>query len=398
MAGIDLTDSRRSQLLEQLLAQQAQQPQVRSGISLAARLGEQLLRQQKIKKLRQEEAGRQATRGKNQDAVLAALLGENTQSVFGTDLPQNTTASQAASRLPTDDPLRQALQSKVLDQAFATPEAPDEFTLSPGQTRFRGSQPIASVTDKPAKPSKAAFIDASTGTAHQGTFDGGIYRTSSGRVVSDARPIAPAAGQKDIQNNREQFRPIEAATATALGEIDNLINQISDSPTPEALISVLGTGTRGISAMVSQARGAAALFARLKPGEKLKATVGGETVNEDALFDVDLYKFGDAAIGSAQVQSNILSLAYSIARTQDPGGRLSDKDVQAAIDILTGPDVPQTLAKLQETRRRTVSTFKNDAVSRDLQDRVDSFEQRFGVSLDNGLSAEDDAFLKKFNL
>ena len=59
MAGIDLTDSRRSQLLEQLLAQQAQQPQVRSGISLAARLGEQLLRQQKIKKLRQEEAGHQ---------------------------------------------------------------------------------------------------------------------------------------------------------------------------------------------------------------------------------------------------------------------------------------------------------------------------------------------------
>lgn len=56
MAGIPLTDQRRSQLLEQLLAQQAQQPQgIRSAGSLAARLGAQLIRQKQIEKLQAEE-------------------------------------------------------------------------------------------------------------------------------------------------------------------------------------------------------------------------------------------------------------------------------------------------------------------------------------------------------
>lgn len=56
MAGIPLTDERRSQLLESLLAQQSQQPQgIRSAGSLAARLGAQLIRQKQIKKLQEQE-------------------------------------------------------------------------------------------------------------------------------------------------------------------------------------------------------------------------------------------------------------------------------------------------------------------------------------------------------
>jgi len=66
MAGIQLTEQRRSQLLEQLLAQQEQRPQIRSGIGLAARLGAQLIRQKKINKLNEQEV-------KSQEKLLKAL-------------------------------------------------------------------------------------------------------------------------------------------------------------------------------------------------------------------------------------------------------------------------------------------------------------------------------------
>jgi hypothetical protein len=66
MAGINLTDERRSQLLETLLAQQSQRPQIQSPAELAARLGAQLLRQKKIKKLRQQET-------ESEQALLDAL-------------------------------------------------------------------------------------------------------------------------------------------------------------------------------------------------------------------------------------------------------------------------------------------------------------------------------------
>jgi len=60
MAGIPLTEQRRSQLLETLLAQQTQQPQgIRSVGSLAARLGAQAIRQQQINKIQEEEKSSQ---------------------------------------------------------------------------------------------------------------------------------------------------------------------------------------------------------------------------------------------------------------------------------------------------------------------------------------------------
>ena len=409
MTGIQLTEARRSQLLEQLLRQQQQRPQnIRSGIELALRLGAQALRQKKVNTLNKQEAeaqkrlvealsAGQATSG--QALTLEDFEGgSGRQQVIIPGRRADPGASEAAIRqLPIKQQIQTAQLQALRDKLSG---GNDTFTLSPGQTRFSGNRQVASIPANVPKRTKASFIDADTGQAHAGSFDGELYRTSAGDVIRNASPIAPAAGQKDLQNNKQSFRPIEAATADSLGEIDNLIGQISAAPNPETLISVLGTATRGISAIANQARSAAAIFSGVKAGQSLKAVVNGKTVNETALFDPNLYNFGDAAIGSAAVQSNILNLAYSIARTQDPGGRLSDRDIQVFIDVITGGDVPQTLSKLKETRRRTVKTFRNDAISRDLQDRLGSFEQRFGISLDtaSGLSPQDNSRLDTLGL
>jgi len=403
MAGIPLTEQRRSQLLESLLAQQAQQPQgIRSAGSLAARLGAQLIRQKQIRKLQEEEKTSEqelidalnvGRAGEPQVVTLEDFEGGSGRQQIG--IPGRKADLGAQAEALSKLPIKQRILAAELQNL--TRKGTESFTLSPGETRFTDGQQVASVPARQPKLTKANFIDADTGQAHAGSFDGEFYRTSAGNIIQNASPIAPAAGQKDIQNNLQSFRPIEAAMANALGEIDNLTEQISVSPNPEAMISVVGGATRGLSALANQARAAAGIFVGLKPGQSLKATIGDKTVNEQELFNLNLYDFGTMAAVSAGVQSNILNLAYSIARINDPGGRLSDRDVQTAIEIITGGDVPQTLVKLKQTRRRMVQGFRNDAISRDLKDRADSFEQRFGISLDanGGLSPENAARLKR---
>ena len=177
MAGIPLTDERRSQLLESLLAQQQQQPQgIRSAGSLAARLGAQLIRQKQIEKLRETEAARGKTTGANQDAVLAALLGENTQSVFSTDLPQNTTLAQATGQLPVGDPLRGAVQAATVKQAFATPKdtrpnLQKEFEFAK-ESGFPGTISDFIMLKKPSGTSIVNSLPAGANKGTQKLFEG----------------------------------------------------------------------------------------------------------------------------------------------------------------------------------------------------------------------------------
>jgi len=69
MTGIALSQRNRSQLLEKLLGEQAQRPNIQSGGELAARLAAQLVRQKNIQKLRQQDtdAQTQLIKGKNID-------------------------------------------------------------------------------------------------------------------------------------------------------------------------------------------------------------------------------------------------------------------------------------------------------------------------------------------
>ena len=381
MAGIQQTQARRSQLLERLLKERPR-GSIESPGQLIAELGAQFIRQKKAKKLQAEE---EAEQKKAEAALLAALTGRQPDSSItlegiGDDPDEEILSpgrkvgiERAVAQLPPDQQV-QALQILGLRKDVA-------------------SQPKV-------KKTASNFIDAETGQAHAGSFDNGVYRTSSGKVIEHASPIAPAAGQKDLENNLQSFRPVQAATATALGEIDNLLKQLDDSPKPETLVSYLASATRGISSIANQARAAAAMFSGVKAGQSLKAIVNGETVNETALFNTNLYDFGDAASESAAFQGNVLNLAYAIMRSLDPGGRLSDRDVQTGINIITGGDTQQTIAKLKEARRRTVSMFRNDALSRDLKGQLDSFEQRFGISLEapGQLSTGNDARLKALGL
>jgi len=58
----------------------------------------------------------------------------------------------------------------------------------------------------------------------------------------------------------------------------------------------------------------------------------------------------DLGLESAVSRGLVLNMAYSLAKTLDPGGRLSDQDVEMAIQMLSGNGDPNALKKLLRAR------------------------------------------------
>ena len=83
----------------------------------------------------------------------------------------------------------------------------------------------------------------------------------------------------------------------------------------------------------------------------------------------DMEGFTGAGAESAAFKSNVINLAYVLARAKEPGGRLSDRDVQAQIDRMAadGGNKEAILASLDEIDRASITSLKirHDVFSRD---------------------------------
>lgn len=121
MTGINLTGPRRSQLLEQLLARQAvAEPNIRSGLELALKLGAQGIRQRGINQLSEQEAAQQqalvealnagrATSG--QAVALESVEGPREQVFIPGKKADPSARADALSQLP---PEQQALAAQLM--------------------------------------------------------------------------------------------------------------------------------------------------------------------------------------------------------------------------------------------------------------------------------------------
>lgn len=66
--------------------------------------------------------------------------------------------------------------------------------------------------------------------------------------------------------------------------------------------------------------------------------------------DIALQQMTDQSIDSAVLGSQIKAMAYSLAKALDPGGRLSDQDVEIAMEMLVGEGNPDSIRDLFEQR------------------------------------------------
>lgn len=141
----------------------------------------------------------------------------------------------------------------------------------------------------------------------------------------------------------------KASLAKNVTEIDNLKKTLAD---PNFIGGVAGSVIQGLDSSVSQVQ---QLFSA---GPKFLNDDG--TVNEKAmdLSPETISRLEKSAGQAGLAKSQTLQLAYIIARANDPSGRLSDRDVKTAEDMLGDTASPRAKGRiLDDVKRRLISNY-----------------------------------------
>ena len=171
----------------------------------------------------------------------------------------------------------------------------------------------------------------------------GIGKDITDQVAQAGVSIQPS-DLSAFGDDQSDARGIMIGYRQSVGIIDSLADDITRAGDQSLGFTAAMSG--GINTMVKQFQATARLVGRSFIGRepaavngKLTAEVNGEIVPESQLFNTSLYDIDTSALTSnAQVAQRIktqsLQLAYAMARAADPGGRLSDKDVQIQLDSM----------------------------------------------------------------
>lgn len=205
------------------------------------------------------------------------------------------------------------------------------------------------------------FID-SDGKPVQGSIDDeGRYWDSSGNQRTDITPIAPQAGQADIQGGGPGDKPTDRLTSEVLGGAENLISSIDRiseqiKEMPQSALGLPGSAAVLVDNVVSASVG----FSEQLGGW---AQVNGQDVEEGALLDARLYQevFSGPAAQNAALQANSIGLAYALARSANPDGRISDADVRHQLQRikLDKSSKTQIQAAIKEVRLSVLTNVAN---------------------------------------
>lgn len=174
------------------------------------------------------------------------------------------------------------------------------------------------------------------------------------RQTAELQRARASAPQVQVQNN--PLPPEQAPTNTSLtraqGTMDasasviNTVNELKSILKPQD-VGMVGSIRRGIQGMAGQ-------------GEAIGAWLSGATttIQDDVISDQADVNLGffDPALPQQELMLNVL--AYQSARMNDPGGRVSDKDLEAAkaslqasgaftgaADVYTALDSLETMAR-----------------------------------------------------
>jgi hypothetical protein len=144
-------------------------------------------------------------------------------------------------------------------------------------------------------------------------FENGAVAVSLG--VQAETPGALIGGQPAIKELRTQ----ETATRVVLGDIQRMKQQLAEGGT---FTSVVSSAVRSVNSLVGTALQASAALG----------------FDERNLLNPESYElenfFGEEAAKSAAFRSNVVKLAYALARSNDPGARLTEPDVENALEQL----------------------------------------------------------------
>ena len=185
----------------------------------------------------------------------------------------------------------------------------------------------------------------------------------SGQVIEiDAESGDVTIGPSSVLEQRQSVKNEQklSESETSVRNVIALADTVADlAGSDSTTIGIVGGIQRFVDTTVQQVRAAS------KVATRGLAEINGKTVPEQKLFDISMYDFGgfakDAA-KSARLKTTALRLAYLVARQQDPSGRLSDKDVQNALDQIgvKSGSIVQMTASLDQVKQNAIATFANE--------------------------------------
>ncbi len=253
----------------------------------------------------------------------------------------------------------------VVDQdgtTIAENPVDDSFTLGPNEKRFEGGKLIAegALLNK-GSATNILMPDGSTRLGRTTPEGNTQIVDDRGNFIAapvGAKIIEVASEAKDLPDQILLRKVVEvrAGLRNFAALVKDTARKLRD---PNLVLGVAGKGLVFAQNIGAQARQLGTAF-----GDSHFDSATGEDLTVEQILDESRYNFdGLQAIASAnvRVRANATALGYILARMRDPQGRLSDFDVQAAIDSLgfNSADPEVIIATLNDRLREVVTNADN---------------------------------------
>jgi hypothetical protein len=303
-----------------------------------------------------------ATRG-NQNAVLTQNFARGYMTQFGPEgeAIAYAAALEAARAMPNASPLETiARASQIADERIRGQG------LQPVRGQGRGEGEVNEVTGGPVRDAEGKLIGWEPWRATRGRLTTEQNRQNNAWELERGKPlkerlqvmedviessIASASGVTAASRAQvDRFRQGEIETNSTLSLIEKTKGQINRG----APVGLAGAATilgAGIGSQINQFTGIirdqplkVSREAGGRPIDVTAAELGSQTgrdllwrrfaEDDPEIKGVVSWLTSDKAADAQRVRTNILLLAFSVARAIDPGGRLSDQDVKHVMRVL----------------------------------------------------------------
>jgi hypothetical protein len=186
-------------------------------------------------------------------------------------------------------------------------------------------------------------------------MQGGEYNIPVGAIVVESSVVGTPQEMNVSGAEFTRLRDSQVATTAVISSVNDMLQILDANPNINTIVS-----------------SAAAFANNIRAEARALGNATGTRAEVESLINPDRFtsEFQELGIRNREMQSLVNSLAYTVARANDPGGRLSDLDIKNAIkEIGAASADPVAFSRvLRNVAARTARNFEIDYKTRTGQD------------------------------
>lgn len=180
------------------------------------------------------------------------------------------------------------------------------------------------------------------------SMQGGEYTIPEGAMVVEGSSLVGTPQEMNISaSEHTRLRDSQVASTAVIASVNDMLQILDENPNINTIVS-----------------SAAAFANNIRAEARALGNATGTRAEVESLINPDKFtsEFQELGIRNREMQSLVNSLAYTVARANDPGGRLSDLDVKNAIKEIgaTSADPVAFSRVLRNVAARTERNFRID--------------------------------------